>query len=115
MDKAVIISIIAMVFIAGVEIMCLFCCSRLRIRKTPVVAVMPILNSDTELREKLEYLEIVVTRRAAEFDRLLMIDYDAGEVQLAICRELCERLNIAEIISLQELEKNLPEMFAISR
>ncbi|MBR6623729.1 MAG: hypothetical protein IKK91_07560 [Ruminococcus sp.] len=112
MDIAVIISAVVMTVIAGIEFACLFCCSKVRMRTVPVIAVLPVLPDDIELRQKLEYMENVLTRKAHEINGLLLISINADSDQITLCREFCKAVPSAELTEISDLEKNLPEMFA---
>ena len=112
MDIAIIISAAVMTVIAGIEFGCLFICSKIRMKKVPVIAVLPVLPEDSQLRQKLEYLENVLTRKAHEIDGILLVSFNAGEEQLTLCREFCNAVPSASISDICELEKKLPEMFA---
>ncbi len=113
MDIAIIISAVVMAVIAGIEFGCLFCCSKLRMRSVPVIAVLPVTRSDDHLGHKLEYMENVLTRKAHEIDGLLLVAIDADSAQLDLCRDFCNAVPAAQIADISDLEKKLPEMFAI--
>lgn len=115
MDIAIIISAAVLTVIAGIEFGCLFFCSRLRMKAVPVIAVMPVLPTDDQLEHKLEYMENVLTRKAHEIEGLLLVSIDAESSQLKMCRDFCNALPAAELTDIRELEKKLPEMFAIKQ
>ncbi|MBQ8180382.1 MAG: hypothetical protein IJ010_00140 [Ruminococcus sp.] len=112
MDAAVLISAAVMTVIAGIEFACLFCCSKLRMKAVPVIAVLPVVPDDENLRQKLEYMENVLTRKAHEINGLLLISVNADSDQLTMCREFCKAVPAAVLTDVNELEKKLPEMFA---
>ncbi len=112
MDAAVIISAAVMIVIAGIEFGCLFICSRLRMKKVPVIAVMPVLPEDDQLHQKLVYMENVLTRKAHEIDGLLLIPINAQDDQLTLCSDFCKTVPAASISDIENLEKKLSEMFA---
>jgi len=113
MDIAIIISAAVMTVIAGIEFGCLFCCSKLRMKAVPVIAVLPVTQEDDQLEQKLEYMENVLTRKAHEIEGLLLVAINADDGQLALCREFCTAVSAAELADIRDLEKKLPEMFAI--
>lgn len=115
MDIAIIISAVVMTVIAGIEFGCLFCCSKLRMKAVPVIAVLPVVPEDDQLEHKLEYMENVLTRKAHEIEGLLLISIDAAPCQLDVCRDFCSAIPTAKLVNIHELEKKLPEMFAIDR
>lgn len=112
MDIAIIISAAVMTIIAGIEFGCLFICSKLRMKKVPVIAVLPVLPEDYQLHQKLEYLENVLTRKAHEIDGILLVSINAGDAQLSLCSDFCKAVPAASISDISDLEKKLPEMFA---
>lgn len=112
MDAAVIISAAVMTVIAGIEFACLFCCSKLRMKSVPVIAVLPVSSDDINLRQKLEYMENVLTRKAHEINGLLLISINADSDQLTMCREFCKAVPAATLTDVSDLEKKLLEMFA---
>lgn len=113
MDIAIIISAAVMTVIAAIEFGCLFCCSKLRMRSVPVIAVLPVTQSDDQLKHKLEYMENVITRKSHEIEGLLLVAINADPDQLALCRDFCNAVPAAELADISDLEKKLPEMFAI--
>lgn len=113
MDIAIIISAVVMTVIAGIEFGCLFCCSKLRMRAVPVIAVLPVVGENEHLKEDLEFMEDVLTRKAHEVEGLLLVTIDAEPGQIAMCREFCKTVPVAQIVNITEMEKKLPEMFAI--
>ncbi len=113
MDIAIIISAAVMTVIAGIEFGCLFCCSKLRMKAVPVIAVLPVVREDDRLEHKLEYMENVLTRKAHEIEGLLLVAINADDGQIALCREFCTAVPAAELADIRDLEKKLPEMFAI--
>lgn len=113
MDIAIIISAIVMTIIAGIEFSCLFCCSKLRMKSVPVIAVLPVMQEDDQLEQKLEYMENVLTRKAHEIEGLILVSIDASPCQLAVCRDFCTAVPAAHIVNISDMEKKLPEMFAI--
>lgn len=115
MDIAVLISIAVMAVIAGIEIFCLFCCSKARTKTAPVIAVIPVTEDDVELARKLEYMAIILSKGSSELDRLILLDIDSSPEQILLCRDFCRSYSWAETLSLNELQKKLPEMFAIKR
>ncbi len=115
MDKAMLISIIILVIIAAVEIICLFFCSRLRMKKVPVAAVLPIYPNDDELEGKLEYIGEILFRNPCNIDCVFLIDYGASDAQLELCCDFCRTHTEADIISPDEIEKILSETFAITK
>lgn len=113
MDIAVLISIAVMAVIAGIEIFCLFCCSKARAKTAPVIAVIPIIADDCELAQKLEYMTVLVSKGSSELDKLILLDIGSSLEQIRLCSEFCQSYSWAETLSLSELQKKLPEMFAI--
>lgn len=114
MDKAMLISVIVLVVIAAVEILCLFFCSRLRMKKIPVAAVLPVFPDDDELNRKLEYIGEILFRNSCTIDCVFLINYGASDSQLELCCDFCRTHIEADIISPDELEKILSETFAIT-
>jgi hypothetical protein len=115
MDIAVFISIAVMVVIAGIEIFCLFCCSKARMKAAPVIAVIPVTEDDCELDRKLEYMAVILSKGSSELDKLILLDISSSPEQIRLCSEFCRSYSWAETLSLSELQKKLPEMFAIKR
>ena len=113
MDMAVLISLVVMILVSAAEVLCLFFCSKLRTKRTPVAAVIPIFGEDGELEEKLQFMLSMTERGASPVDRLLLVNISGSEAQLAFCRDFCRSCCCAEIIPSGEIEKKLSEIFAI--
>lgn len=107
MEPAVIISIAVIVIIAAVEIYCLFICSKLRGKSYPITAAIPVFPGDEELRDRLSYLDTLLTDGEAYIGRVLLIDCGASPAQLELCRQFCEEFPAAVMTDKEGLENSL--------
>ena len=114
MDKSIIISAAVMAVIATIEILCLFCCSKLRMKKIPITAIYPIFPSDNFLNDKLDYISEMFLKSSCPIDRAIFIDYGATEQQINLCNEFCRLCPEISIISPDKIETFLSETFAIA-
>ncbi|MBQ9894760.1 MAG: hypothetical protein IJM38_05165 [Ruminococcus sp.] len=113
MDKDIIITSAIMLTITGIELFCIFCCSKIRPVHPIVTAVIPISAKDPDILQKLDDLSRFFGSSSDTIDRVLLVNIDAGEQYIKFCNKFCDNFNYAEFISIEEMPKKLSEIFAI--
>ncbi|MBQ3884720.1 MAG: hypothetical protein IKS13_06275 [Ruminococcus sp.] len=113
MDKDIIITSAIMLTITGIELFCIFCCSKLRPAPPIVTAVIPISANDPDILQKLDDLSHFFSSSTSAIDRVLLVNIDAGEQYINFCNKFCDNFSYAEFISIEEMPKKLSEIFAI--
>ncbi len=114
MDNIIVTSLLVLAVIAVIEAVSLFCTSR-RTVKLAFVAVVPVFPDDTDLRERLAYLEEKMSGSSCCIEEIIIINYGASVEQLEICRQFCFENPAAVITDPAGLEKILSKTFAIER
>ena len=115
MDKPIIISLVILAVITAVEFLCLYLCRKSPERRPPLTAVVPVFSDEEILAKSLSHLRDVMLYGGAPIEKIILIDYAADERCKAQCDGFCRDFNEALVISPEELEKILAEMFAIGR
>ncbi len=115
MDKPIIISLVILAVITAVEFLCLYLCRKSPERRPPLTAVVPVFSDEEVLAKSLSHLRDVMLYGGAPIEKIILIDYAADERCKAQCEGFCRDFNEASVISPEELEKILAEMFAIGR
>ena len=115
MDNIIVTSLLVLAVIAVIEAVSLFCSSSRRRVKLAFAAVLPVFPDDTDLRERLAYLEEKMSGGSCCIEEIIIINYGASVEQLEICRQFCFENPAAVITDPAGLEKILSKTFAIER
>lgn len=100
---AIVVSVVILVIIAGIEIVCLFGCSKLKVKNPSVTVALPVYSNDKKLSEKLEYMGILLDDCSIGIENLILLDCGASNEQLEACKLFCRKyptviLTIPELI-----------------
>ena len=104
MDTAEITALSVVIFIAAMELICLFVCSRLRRKSYPLCTVLPVFPDDEELPQRLDYIGSLIEDGSCCVENVILLDMGGNSSQSELCREFCGRFNAAEYISPEEIK-----------
>lgn len=107
MDVIIIITAVALAFIALIEIVTIF--SLPTDNAPPYVAVLPVFADDRYFQQRLEY----ILQKGCGRTNIIIVDYSADSFQSELCRQFVNDNPDAVFISHTELEKYFSETFAI--
>lgn len=107
MDTAEITALTVVIFIAAMEVICLFVCSRLRRKSYPLCTVLPIFAEDEELPQRLDYIGSLIEDGSCCVENVILLDMGGDSSQAELCREFCGRFHAAEYISPEALEASM--------
>ena len=78
----------------------------------PFAAVVPVWENDRKLPERLATLSEKLAFGDCCTGYILLLDFGAGEEELAICRSFCAEFTQAVIVPEHDLQKILSKTFA---
>ena len=107
METAEIIAVSAVVLLIGLELLCLFLCSKLKCRSYPLWVIVPIHTMDSELSQRLDYIGAMIEDGSTLIGNILLMNMNADEKQLRLCREFCSRYHAAEIILPEDIGRSV--------
>ena len=107
MGTAEMIAVSAVVLLIGLELLCLFLCSKLKCRSYPLWVVVPVHPMDSELSQRLDCIGAMIEDGSTLIGNIILLNMNADEKQLRLCREFCSRYHAAEIILPEDIGSSL--------
>lgn len=115
MDSIIVIAVLVLAVIVVIEAVSLFYRASHRVSRLAFAAVVPVFPDDSDLRERLVYLEEKLSGGSYYIEEIILINYGASPEQLEICHSFCDDNANAVLTDPASLEKILSKTFAIER